>query len=219
MRAGTPSAVRGWNPLGEPCRATAGPARRMTAGAVVLYVALWASGLPVVNGCTRSAERDAPARCPVVPLGLVVETPGSQPVEILSVDARGVLRGGPAGGQPELARLDGRGCLTGDDGVWVELTSGGELWTLRQVFAVDGETLLVGGKRARIAPDGSISFTGPDGATLDDRYGSFRLTGYRPEAACAARILLVTYLSMMPSMAVVDGNPRTLPPPEDSLCR
>jgi len=219
MRASTPSAARGQVDRGEPCQATAGPARRTTAGAVVLYVALWAAGLSFVSGCTRSAERVAPGRCPVVPLGLVVETPGSQPVEILSIDARGVLHGGLAGGQRELARLDGRGCLTGNDGVWVELTSGGDLWTLRRVFAVDGEALLVGGKRVRIAPDGTISFTGPDGAPLDDQYGSFRLTGYRPEAACAGRILLVTGLSMMPSMAVVDGNPRTLPPPEDSLCR
>ncbi len=36
--------------------------------------------------------------------------------------------------------------------------------------------------------------------------------------ACAGLLLLAAFMSMMPSMAVVDGHPAMAPPPDGSLC-
>ena len=45
-----------------------------------------------------------------------------------------------------------------------------------------------------------------------------QLEGYREDATCAGVLLLATFLSMMPSMAIVDGHPAMTPAPEGSLC-
>ena len=83
---------------------------------VLFAGSLFAVAFSTGTGCNRNAERDEPARCPVVPLSLVMEAPGKQPVEILAVDGRGILRGGHTGAKRKLARLSTplRPCLPSD---------------------------------------------------------------------------------------------------------
>jgi hypothetical protein len=57
-----------------------------------------------------------------------------------------------------------------------------------------------------------------DGSTLPESLGSFSIEGYREEARCAGMVLLATFMSMMPSMAVVDGHPARAPAPDGSRC-
>jgi hypothetical protein len=150
-------------------------------------------------------------RCPLVPLKLVLDTPQGGTVEVLALDADGNLRVSLSGPDP-VARFDDRGCLTGPDGVWVEQTRSGNLWTQRALIDVAECTLSFPDRTLTILPDGKVQ------AGDEPLVGLFRFEGYDQRSCCAARILLAAFLSMMPSMAVSDGVAPILPPPGDSVC-
>ena len=153
-------------------------------------------------------------RCPIVPTRLVLEVAGQRPRTVLTMDAEGGLE--VALGPGVVARLDPRGCLYGEDGVWVEETREGQLWTLRGVTPVEDGVLRLGARGLRIRDDGVVADEPPSDVPVVA--GVFRFVDLRPEGRCAARILLQAWLSMMPSMAVSDGHPVELPPPADSVC-
>jgi len=150
-------------------------------------------------------------RCPLVPLKLVLDTPDGKTLEVLSLDDDGNLRVALSGTNP-VARFDSRGCLVGPDGVWVEQTRSGTLWTQRTSVDVGECFLKMPDRTLTILPDGMVQ------AGDEALVGTFRFVGFDRRSCCAARILLQTFLSMMPSMAVSDGNPQVLPRPENSVC-
>lgn len=146
-------------------------------------------------------------RCPLVPLSLVLDTPDGKTIEVLSLDPDGNLRGALSGTKP-VARFDSRGCLAGPDGVWVEQTRSATLWTQRATVDVGECFLKMPDRTLTILPDGKVQ------AGDEALVGTFRFVGYDGRSCCAARILLQAFLSMMPSMAVSDGNPRLLKRPK-----
>jgi len=157
--------------------------------------------------------------CPAVPLTLVVHTPTGETRPVLTLDAKGTVAVAMMGPPKTIAKLDTRGCLVSDDGVEVDVTRSGALWTHHERIAfTNGALRLDGGRSMRIEPNGDLATFARDGSREPDTYGSFTFTGYGPPGACAARVLLVTFMTMMPSMAVSDGHPRKLPQPEDSAC-
>ena len=119
------------------------------------------------------------------------------------------------GDPPVHAKLDSKGCLVGADGLWAELTPGGVLWTPHELFLVEGETIRLPEGAMGVRPDGTVERIRADGS-VDAGFLSFE--GYRDDARCAAKLLLVTFMAMMPSMAVSDGHPAMAPIPADSLC-
>jgi hypothetical protein len=156
-----------------------------------------------------------PARCPIVPLELVVTVDRAVPV--LALDASGGLTAALAGASPVATLTDG-GCLRGRDGVWAELTPSEAIWTLRTIYRLeDGWIVSDVGRAWRVRPDGAVEIRDARGAI--EPGSQLRFDGFRPEAACAANLVLVTFLGMAPSMAVSDGNPREMAPPPDSVCR
>lgn len=168
---------------------------------------------------TPTVAASPPQACPLVALDLVLTTPKGPPQTVLSLTPSGELRVSMMGPPKELARLDPRGCLVSADGVEVDVTRGSVLWTPHQRLAFSGSTLrLEAGRSLRIEPSGDVVSLARDGSVEPNSYGGFSFNGYSETAACAARVLLVTFLSMMPSMAVSDGHPKMLPPPEDSAC-
>lgn len=166
-------------------------------------------------------------RCPIVAMELVSVPTGQerglasgQRASLISVDGNGriviplMAMGSGAGGQE--SRLDSRGCLVGPGGVWVDQTARGVLWTLRQEMTTRTCAIQVGPSRwLEIGEDGNV--TSPEEREAKTP-PTMRFLGYKPEACCAARLLLAAFLSMMPSMAVSDGNPVALEPPKDSAC-
>ncbi len=74
-----------------------------------------------------------------------------------TLDARGKLVVTTAAGRSLDATLDARGCLIGTEGLWVELTPRGKLWTPHEVQDVNGTTIpLASGAKLRIASDGTV---------------------------------------------------------------
>ena len=123
------------------------------------------------------------------------------------------------GGPTLSARLDPRGCLVGPDGLWAELTPAGKLWTPHELLDTDGPSIrLPEGAALRITPDGTVARVERGGRAEPNPYGTLYLDGYREGASCAGLLLLGAFLTMMPSMAVVDGSPAMAPPPDGSLC-
>ena len=169
---------------------------------------------------STTATTSSPApRCPLVPLQLVVHAPGQQPVRMLTLDAQGSVEVASMGGPALGAHLDPRGCLVGPDGLWAELTAAGKLWTAHELIDTDGPAIrLPEGATLRINPGGMVERIEKDGRVDPNAYGTIQLEGYREDATCAGVLLLGTFLSMMPSMAVVDGHPAMAPAPEGSLC-
>lgn len=192
----------------------AGGMRRFQVGCLIV----------LVLGATRATAEDAPKSapppaCPVLPLRLVVKGPDGGTSPVLTLDAQGNLTAPFVGEAKALARLDARGCLVAKDGVWVERLANGDLWTLRQIVHVEGDLLRQPpGPTLRFAPDGTVESLSPTGAVEPAVYGSLRVEGYGPDARCAAQILVTTFTGMMPSMAVVDGKPVSLPRPAGSVC-
>jgi hypothetical protein len=174
----------------------------------------------LVLAACRTERPAAPANaCPIVPLALEIRPPSGAARTVLSLDARGEVTQSFLGEPQAMARLDPRGCLLAPDGVDVDITTGSTLWTPHERLTFAKSTLsLENGRTMRIGDDGAIATYAKDGTLEPPVAGSFAFRGYTPEAACAARVLLVTFLAMMPSMAVVDGHPRMLPAPKDSAC-
>jgi hypothetical protein len=136
----------------------------------------------------------------------------------VALDAQGGLSTGLAPGKV-IGRFDPAGCMIGQDGVWVELTRAGALWTQRDQLGVDGPDIVMGHRRLRIQADGEVIAIGLDGKPEPNDITTLRFTGYTAEARCCAQVMLTTYMAMMPSMAVADGVARTIPPPKDSVCK
>jgi len=184
--------------------------------------------LLAVAGCTcsnpgcgpTSTDRiESAARCPVVPLRLVVSAPGQDATLAPMLDARGDLRTGLTGPGKAVARLDPRGCLVGPDGVWVEVLPNGDVWTPREIIDLDGPLLRrPPASTLRITKGWAVETLSASGEVQSTPYGSLRFEGYRDEARCAAQVLLATFAGMTPGMAVVDGNAIRLPRPEGSNC-
>jgi hypothetical protein len=163
--------------------------------------------------------RKGESRCPVAPLKLIIRVPPNPMYTVVSATADGTLRMGLPGAPGVTAKIDGRGCVIGADGVWAELTSDGNLWTTHEILKVVGGAIqLAGGRSARIASDGSIQFLAADGKIEPNTYGAFSFEGFRAETGCAAMLLFAVYMASVPSMAVVDGA-KPLPPPPGSRCR
>ena len=102
---------------------------------------------------------------------------------------------------------------------WAELTPSGKLWTAHALLDTEGPAIrLPDGPSLRIARDGSVERVERNGEVAHSGDGRIQLEGYREESTCAGVLLLATFLSMMPSMAVVDGHPAMVPAPEGSLC-
>jgi hypothetical protein len=148
---------------------------------------------------------------------LVVDLPKVGKTKVLEIDEQGklsvVLKPGEF-----VARFDPRGCLIGEVGPWVELTRENTLWTQRQVLGLDGADVLLGRRRLRIAYNGEVMGIDEKGES-EPVYAKMHFEGYSPEARCLAQVMLAAYVGMMPSMAVVDGAAKLLPPPERSVCR
>jgi hypothetical protein len=162
--------------------------------------------------CTADpAGRTAPPapRCPAVPMRLMLEVEGGPPAPAVSLDATGGFRTALTGADP-VAQLDPRGCMVGEDGVWVELAPDGSLWTLRERTPTERGRAAFTGRPLAIETDGSVR--------ADDGKVIARLDGYRPEGLCVGLLLVQAFRAMMPSMAIVDGRPVELPPPEPSAC-
>lgn len=168
--------------------------------------------------CPDETQPEA-GRCPLVPMKLVATAKGIGTSTAVALDAQGNFSTGFSPGET-VARYYPQGCLIGSDGPWVDLTPAGELWTLREMMKVDGDEIGLSNKRRlRIQPDGLIVTIDAQGRLEDNEHSSLRFVGYTPQARCCAQVLLTAYLAMMPSMAVSDGVAKTLPPPQDSICR
>jgi hypothetical protein len=146
--------------------------------------------------------------------------PTGETRSIMTLDAKGELALTMFGGTPKpIGRLDTRGCMVSPDGVEVDATHGGALWTQHERLVVtNGAIRLNGGRSMRIEPSGELATFAGDGTREPDNSGVFSFNGYSAPAACAARIMLATWMLMMPSMAVSDGHPRKLAQPDDSAC-
>lgn len=74
------------------------------------------------------------------------------------------------------------------------------------------------GRSLCVATDGKVETRTANGAAESQRFGTIAIRGYGSDARCAGLVLLATFMSMMPSMAVVDGHPARAPAPEGSRC-
>jgi len=177
---------------------------------------------PVSANVSPAPSTTAPALpCPIVPISLVMvpEKGNERPVLSLNADGRLDVDVATTSRKHGAATLDPQGCLFADDGLWAELAPHDKLWTPHTTLEVDGACLVMNAASSLcLAPDGKIERHIPraDGAATVDT--SMEIRGYRPEARCAGLLLLATFASMMPSMAVVDGHPARAPAPEGSRC-
>jgi hypothetical protein len=213
---------------------------------VVAGGVLFALGAPTACAAPLPVARaDAPSTCPSAELRLVTDA-GAARTEVASMRADGSVRLALARAGLGL-RLDGEGCLRADpslDGaasgpkprsrfagpsdprsatpmgaVWVDASTNAVLWTEHEIYAVDGDRVLLENRRSfRIRAEGGVEMLDEYGAVEPSPYGSFAFEPYAPAAACAARVLMVAFLTSMPSMAVSDGRPPRRPPPAGSRC-
>jgi hypothetical protein len=159
-----------------------------------------------------------PAVCPIVPVALVLTPTGAESRTVLSLDAKGQLDVTLFSHRSGAATLDAQGCLAGRDGLWAEWAPHDQVWTPHETLAVAGNCILLANGRALcLAADGKVEVRAKDEADVR-AMGTMQLRGYRDEARCAGLMLLATFMSMMPSMAVVDGKPARAPAPEGSRC-
>ena len=164
------------------------------------------------------APTPAPAACPIVPVALILTPPGAEPRTVLALDDKGHLDVTLFSHRSGAATLDPQGCLAGKDGLWVEWAPRDQVWTPHETLAVAGNCIQVAIDRALcLAADGKVDVRAKDEADVR-AMGRMQIRGYRAEARCAGLMLLATFTSMMPSMAVVDGKPARAPVPEGSRC-
>jgi len=186
----------------------------------VVTLALACHPAPHQHSAPAPATGDGGVPC-AGPLALVLRNPASAqpPQPILTLDAGGrvVVNAFPTSARG--ATLTPDGCLVGDDGLWAELAPDGVLWTARESYAASGSCLAVGGHASVcVRPDGIVERRESDGRTEPVAGGSMAFTDNRPEARCAALVMLGAFMSMMPSMAVSDGHPPRVPAPAGSRC-
>jgi hypothetical protein len=159
-----------------------------------------------------------PVACPLVPVALVVTPFGAEPHTVLALDDKGRLDVSMFRHRSGAAKLDTQGCLAGSDGLWAEWAPRDQVWTPHETLAVAGNCItLANGRALCLAADGKVELRATDLADLR-AMGSMQIRGYREEARCAGFVLLATFMSMTPSMAVVDGHPARAPAPDGSRC-
>ncbi len=114
--------------------------------------------------------------------------------------------------------------MIGDDGaILADASTTAEVWTPYASFPIDvaRAAMKVGtsGRAAYVDSGGTIVWLGADGQPEGSATAEgFALQGYRDGSECAARVLLVVFFSMMPSMAMSDGHLKKLAPPPMSRC-
>ena len=159
-----------------------------------------------------------PAACPIVPVALILTPTGAEPRTVLSLDDKGHLDVTLFSHRSGAATLDQQGCLAGRDGLWAEWAPRDQVWTPHATLAVAGYCIqLASGRALCLAADGKVEVRAKDEAEVR-AMGTMQIRGYRGEARCASLVLLATFMSMMPSMAVVDGQPAQSPAPVGSRC-
>jgi len=138
---------------------------------------------------------------------------------VLSFDAKGSLDVSFIESKPGVAQLNEQGCLVGGDGLWAEWAPHDKLWTPHETLDVAGDCLVMSSSRSQcIGPDGTIEVRAKNEPPLPKDLGTMAIRGYGADARCASMLLLATFMSMMPSMAVVDGKPARAPAPDGSRC-
>lgn len=159
-----------------------------------------------------------PTACPIVPVALVLTPTGAEPRTVLALDDKGHLDVTLYSHRSGAATLDAQGCLAGKDGLWAEWAPRDQVWTPHETLAVAGNCIqLASGRALCLAADGKVEVRAKDEAEVK-AMGTMQIRGYRDEARCASLVLLATFMSMMPSMAVVDGQPANAPAPAGSRC-
>lgn len=170
----------------------------------------------ILSGCQEATQ----SLCPILPMTLNIDSPDGK-FTLFRVDSNGKVFLSKPFRIDEIAQLHSDGCLIGFDQskdkreVWVERTSRGKFWTQHQEFSLQDERLKLGNHDLWIDTQGKVV------KITDDKREPTGIvfSGYRPEGRCAAQMLLVAYMAMLPSMAVADGVARELPSPKHSLCR
>jgi hypothetical protein len=149
--------------------------------------------------------------CPVVPVALVMTLPNGEARTVLSLNAQGSLDISLFENKTGAATLNAQGCLAGKDGLWAEWAPRDRLWTPHEALDVAGDCLAMSASRSLcIAADGKIETRAPNEPPPPKELPTMAIRGYGPEARCASLLLLATFMSMMPSMAVVDARARRL---------
>ncbi len=193
---------------------------RLSSGLAVLLAAGACHHQPTPpTGSVASVPQAPVPPCPVVPVALVMTPPKGEPRTILSLDAKGSLDVSFIDHKPGVARLDQQGCLVGGDGLWAEWAPHDKLWTPHTMLDVAGDCLAMTATRSLcIAGDGKIETLAKNEPPPPADLATMAIRGYGADARCASMLLLATFTSMMPSMAVVDGEPARVPAPEGSRC-
>lgn len=158
------------------------------------------------------------ATCALAPMSLELRSPEGRAHTLLRLESDGRVHVQGFGTSLD-ARIDAQGCLHGPDGLWAELTPSGSVWTPHALMRADASSLwMPDGVRHEFGSDGRVTRVEANGERATGEYGSVWIPGYRPDAHCSAVLLYTAMLSMMPSMAVVDGVARREPPPPDARC-
>jgi quercetin dioxygenase-like cupin family protein len=177
-----------------------------------------AATAPVAASASASTATTGYGVCGIAPMSLELVPPEGRPHALLDLEPDGSLHVHGFGSSLE-ARIDAKGCLHGPDGLWAELTPSGALWTPHELLRAEPDALrMPNGVRHVFATDGSVMRVEADGTRGTREYGGVRFRGYGRSAHCSAVLMYAAMLSMMPSMAVVDGVARRAPPPPDSRC-
>jgi hypothetical protein len=173
--------------------------------------------LPTSESSVRR-KASSVVQCSVAPLKLMVRAvppATSNPMRIVELAADGTVSFAIVSDRD--ARLDDRGCLTIGSEVVADASSADAIWTAHGRFVTDGDRIVIeGGRSMRIHDDGSVEIIARDGTP--EPASPLFFEGYHAEAACSARVLLVTFMASMPSMAASDGNPPRVPAPRGSPC-
>ncbi len=174
--------------------------------------------MTAATGCKTGSDAARahvpPPRCPVVPLKIVLTT-SEGPHDVMALDSNGEITASLGVTEQHVGTLDARGCLVVHDAVSAEVTPKWELWTPHGMLRMDGSrfgpfVIAADGKVRRILDDGTI-----------DAHWLIEISDYGADAHCAARMLLATFVDMMPmpNMTGTEGQAPIEPPPEGSFCQ
>ncbi len=176
--------------------------------------------LAVKAASTKRAESSS--RCPLIPLELVVQTESGNVAPILKLDAVGTIHvPWSLVDNPPPIVFDPRGCILFGGEVIADATRTDLIWTSDTWARVrDGRMAFDGNPRSHRVESNGIVTTLDHKGELEPKMQEVMFKGFAPDATCAARLLYIAFLSMMPSMAHTDGykEPPIGAPPEGSAC-
>lgn len=174
------------------------------------------------------APDEARFTCPVMPMTLAIRpTPDpANDLVLVTLDAQGGVTPmagfGNHGGS--MGHLDGNGCLVDGEGVTLaDASVPPNIWTTQSTHEVEpshgGLKLGSTGRAMRINSEGIAEFISAEG-NPEPFVGNSQIvfTGYGPGADCGARMLMIVFFIMMPTLVNPDGNPQTVAPPKGSRC-